>query len=121
MAAPSVSRTFRRWCWHGHVCPPQECRDIPAVLRIDGDADAGLDHETMSFQYKGLFQGHEQSVRDPRGAHGGDRGQEQAKIITAEPRPHETMKMPKATKAQRKGICCLALRASCMSLAEMAT
>ena len=73
MAAPSVSRPFRRWGWHGHVCPPQECRNMPAVLRIDGDADAGLDHDTMSFLYKRLFQGHEQLVRDPRGAHGGGR------------------------------------------------
>jgi hypothetical protein len=39
MAAPRVSRPFRRWGWHGHVCPPQECRNIPAVLRIDGNAD----------------------------------------------------------------------------------
>src|SRR5438045_9213295 len=86
MAAPSVSRTFRRWCWHGNACPPKECRDIPALLRIDGDADAGLDYETMSFQYKGLFQGHEQLVRGARGAHGGGRRQEQTELIPAEPR-----------------------------------
>jgi hypothetical protein len=44
---------------HGNVRPPQECRDILAVLRIDRDTDTRLDHETMSLQDKGLFQGHE--------------------------------------------------------------
>src|SRR2546423_6869098 len=37
-------------------------------------------------KYKGLFQGHEQLVRDPRGTYGGGRREEQAKLIPAEPR-----------------------------------